>query len=61
MQGMDRKQILESVGKRRVKVVDEETGEEIARGVLQRADFSLNEDHGNESEVVIAADLPPAM
>lgn len=50
---------LDSVGKRRVRVVDEETGEEIGRGVLKAAFLQIGDDRmTNESEIVITADIP---
>jgi hypothetical protein len=51
--------VLNSVGKRRVRVVDEATGEEIGRGVLKAAFLQVGDDRmTNESEIVVAADLP---
>lgn len=49
------------VGKQRVIVIDEETGDEIGRGVLKAAFYQVGEDRlSNESEIVVAADIPEA-
>ena len=49
------------VGKQRVIVIDEETGDEVGRGVLKAAFYQIGEDRlSNESEIVVAADIPEA-
>lgn len=39
-------------------VVDEETDEEVGRGVLQAVAFATDDSHMNASEIVVAADYP---
>lgn len=49
------------VGKQRVIVIDEETGDEIGRGVLKTMHFSVGEDRlSNVSEIVVVPDIPEA-
>jgi hypothetical protein len=53
---------MAEVGKTRVRVVDEQTGEEVGRGVLMALthEVGTGADRGsNRSEIVVAADLPP--
>lgn len=48
-------------GKQRVIVIDEDTGEEVGRGVLRAAFYQIGEDRStNESEMAIALDIPEA-
>lgn len=50
--------LLEAVGRRRVLIVDEETQETLARGVLMSASYELDGDRANISEALVALDLP---
>lgn len=51
------KSLIDGVGKRRVQIVDDETGETLATGVLKAIAFEV-EDGQNLSEAAIALDLP---
>ena len=56
---MNLKEISQSVGTRRVRVVDEESGEEIGCGILKWVRYESGQFGGRDiSEIVIAADLP---
>ena len=46
------------VGRRKVKIVDTESGETLATGVLLRLHFSTWDGRVNESEAAVALDLP---
>lgn len=51
--------LSEIVGKKRVIVTDEETGEEIARGVVIGAKYEIGTDRlTNVSEIAITPDIP---
>lgn len=49
----------QDVGKRKVKIVDADTGETLATGILGSLNYQVGEDRlSNESEAVIALDIP---
>lgn len=56
---MKREEILNSVGRRRVRLVDEDTGEEVGRGILKSAAISAGPD-AEPSEAVVELDFPTA-
>lgn len=52
-------ELMEGVGKRRVKIVDEVTNEVLASGVLQGVHYEVGADRlSNLSEARVAIDIP---
>lgn len=53
---MDR--LSDGVGKRHVEIVDIQSGERLATGILSGIAYELDGDHRNVSEASIALDIP---